>query len=164
LPLINGSCYCCPPCLTGLTNFFRQVCNNCRFTNNRFPDARVPKRYWHSSPGHDSASWSLRISTSVHGAQAPQSSGHSNWSSQGAGRIQRATRRLTQANPVQASPRTRVSFPCSRSSGAWEWCALAAVATVLCTSVVLLSMTMGGFLTKYHRLPIFVLCMSGSRA
>src|SRR5437870_13789013 len=58
---------------------------------------------------------------------------------------------------------TRVSSPCNRSGSTAESATLAAVATAVWMIFVLLSTPTCAFIPKYHCLPFFVWCISGSR-
>src|SRR5207249_1783373 len=68
---------------------------------------------------------------------------------------------LHDALPI--SPHTRVSSPCNRSGSTVESATLAAVATAVWMIFVLLSTPTCAFIPKYHCLPFFVWCISGSR-
>src|SRR5437870_4682830 len=57
----------------------------------------------------------------------------------------------------------RVSSPCNRSGSTTESATLAAVATAVWMIFVLLSTPTCAFIPKYHCLPFFVWCISGSR-
>src|SRR2546422_5036658 len=57
----------------------------------------------------------------------------------------------------------RVSSPCNRSGSTAESATLAAVATAVWMIFVLLSTPTCAFIPKYHCLPFFVWCISGSR-
>src|SRR5207253_5211329 len=61
------------------------------------------------------------------------------------------------------SPHTRVSSPCRRSGSTAGSATLAAVATAVWMIFVLLSTPTCAFIPKYHCLPFFVWCISGSR-
>src|SRR5437870_2842267 len=57
----------------------------------------------------------------------------------------------------------RLTSPCNRSGSTAESATLAAVATAVWMIFVLLSTPTCAFIPKYHCLPFFVWCISGSR-
>src|SRR5207302_1755473 len=135
---------------------------------------------WHSSSVLDSAASQIRTSASSPQTRAPPSSAPSTW-------FGSSPAPLRQYDPCSGSadecspgpeartpgslrsvrdkpdPHTRVSSPCNRSGSTAESATLAAVATAVWMIFVLLSTPTCAFIPKYHCLPFFVWCISGSR-